>query len=93
MGPRGAAGRVVDVHLGDARLTTDERVLVDGVEARVLWLGGGFHALRGDLPAYAVGDEVAVGEARGVVLDPDAPRRGTTNDRLVELTTVLRSLG
>lgn len=86
--------RVVDVHLGDARLTTDAHVLVDGAhDARVLWLGGGFHALRGALPAYAVGDRVSVGDAAGIVLDPDAPRRGTSNDRLVTLTTTLKSLG
>lgn len=88
-----AAERVVDVHLGDARLPTDGRVLVDGThETRVLWLGGGYHALRGPLPVYAVGARVRVGDTDGVVLDPDAPRRGTTNDRLVSLTATLKSL-
>jgi hypothetical protein len=63
--------------------------------ARVTWLGGGFHALRmqDDEPAVAVGDAVAVDGTPGVVLDPDAPRRGTSNDRLVRLTGVLRALG
>lgn len=88
------AERVVDVHLGAARLPTDARVLVDGEhDARVLWLGGGYHALRGALPPFAVGDRVRVGDADGVVLDPAAPRRGTTNDRLVSLTATLRRLG
>ena len=92
--------RVLDVHV-DGRFTNDDAVEVAlagrVVAARVGWLGGGFHQLRlaDDVPA-AAGDpvEVRLGPERapGLVLDPDAPRHGPTNDLLVALTRQLRSL-
>jgi len=96
--PAGEAtgGSVIDVAV-DARLEHGSRVLVarggDEAVARVGWLGGDFHQLRLDPPlALARGDRLEVRRRAGgdllgvaVVLDPDAPRHGPSNDLLIRL--------
>ena len=95
----GLSGAVVDVSL-DGRLehgsTVAVRVAGDEVHARVGWLGARFHQLRCDGPlAVAAGDtvEVRAGTERidAVVLDPDAPRHGPSNDLLIRLTDLERT--
>jgi molybdopterin synthase catalytic subunit len=95
------AGPVLDVAL-DARLDHGARVLVvlgrAESEARIGWLGGGFHQLRCTEPlAVARGDVVEIRRLRddellgeATVLDPDASRHGPTNDALVRLVALQR---
>jgi hypothetical protein len=92
---------VIDVAV-DARLDHDGRVLVvlgpAEAVARVGWLGGRFHQLRLEEPLKvgrgerveirALRSDELLGEA--VVLDPDAPRHGPTNDVLVRLSALER---
>jgi molybdopterin synthase catalytic subunit len=91
-----ASHQTLDVAL-DARLEHDARVLVVNgraeAPARVGWLGGRFHQLRLEQPlaaergtrleVRALRTDELLGEA--VVLDPEAPRHGPTNDALVRL--------
>jgi len=85
---------VVDVSLGDARLPTGARVEVDGVPARVVWLGGRFHKLRiAAARALAAGDAILVTEEGGaahpgVVLDPAAERHGPSRELTARLTAL-----
>jgi molybdopterin synthase catalytic subunit/molybdopterin converting factor small subunit len=94
--PAASAHQILDVAL-DVRLDHDARVLVVNGRAespaRVGWLGGRFHQLRLEEPlaaergtrleVRALRTDELLGEA--VVLDPDAPRHGPTNDALVRL--------
>ncbi len=95
----GVSGAVIDVSL-DGRLehgaTVDVRVADEQSRARVGWLGARFHQLRCETPlATSAGDPVEVrsgGTAiTGVVLDPQAPRHGPSNDLLIHLTHLERS--
>jgi molybdopterin synthase catalytic subunit/molybdopterin converting factor small subunit len=97
----GPSHPILDVAI-DTRIDHGARVLVvrgaDEAEARVGWLGGRFHQLRlveplaverhETLEIRRLGDDELLGEA--VVLDPDAPRHGPTNDTLVRLVALER---
>ena len=93
------SGPVIDVSL-DGRLehgsTVEVRAGGAAAPARVGWLGARFHQLRCEAPlGVAAGDAVEVhgggAAVPGVVLDPQAPRHGPSNDLLIRLTDLERS--
>jgi hypothetical protein len=93
----GAGGHLIFDVAVEGRLEHGSRVLIDGVGARVGWLGGRFHQLRCEAPvAAARGDRLTLRTAEGarlgeaLVLDPGATRHGPSNDVLVALTALER---